>query len=238
MKKSAWIVLLIVLLAPTLFAGGAAEPGAAGAAGAAAAMEPGTEPPFLAARVASGELPPMAERIPQDPLVIEPYEKIGVYGGTWRTGSSRGFTTSFNEEVGLRRAHGADSGRRRRSEHDPLDGDERGLVAVHVAAAAWNAVVRRASIHLGRLHVLVRLTFCRIRSSRRCRPHGSRPAATWPTSKRLMNTRYESRSRSRILSFRCSPTRRARETFHPQSTICQQFHPTTCRPGGIGSAHR
>ncbi len=38
--------------------------------------------PFLDARVASGELPPVAERLPNDPPVIEPYGDVGQYGGT------------------------------------------------------------------------------------------------------------------------------------------------------------
>ena len=44
------------------------------------------EAPMLAARVASGDLPPVEERLPDDPLVITPVERIGKYGGTWRQG--------------------------------------------------------------------------------------------------------------------------------------------------------
>ena len=44
------------------------------------------EAPMLAARVAAGELPPVEERLPDDPLVITPVERIGKYGGTWRQG--------------------------------------------------------------------------------------------------------------------------------------------------------
>ncbi|MCY3832511.1 MAG: ABC transporter substrate-binding protein, partial [Chloroflexi bacterium] len=42
------------------------------------------EAPSLAERVAAGELPPVDERLPAEPLVIEPVEEIGQYGGTWR----------------------------------------------------------------------------------------------------------------------------------------------------------
>ncbi|MEX1019579.1 MAG: ABC transporter substrate-binding protein [Litorilinea sp.] len=42
------------------------------------------EAPMLAARVEAGELPPVAERLPTTPLVIQPAEMIGDYGGTWR----------------------------------------------------------------------------------------------------------------------------------------------------------
>lgn len=42
------------------------------------------EAPSLAEMVAAGELPPVDERLPAEPLVIEPVEEIGQYGGTWR----------------------------------------------------------------------------------------------------------------------------------------------------------
>ncbi len=46
------------------------------------------EAPSLAARVAAGELPPVEERLPENPLVLQPTRGIGKYGGTWY----RGFT--------------------------------------------------------------------------------------------------------------------------------------------------
>ena len=42
-----------------------------------------SEAPTLAAMVAAGTLPPVDERLPVEPLVIEPYNEIGQYGGTW-----------------------------------------------------------------------------------------------------------------------------------------------------------
>ncbi len=42
------------------------------------------ESPMLAERVAKGELPPVAERLPENPMVIEPVNEIGKYGGIWR----------------------------------------------------------------------------------------------------------------------------------------------------------
>ena len=42
-----------------------------------------SEAPMLAERVAAGELPPVEERLPTQPLVLEPLEEIGRYGGTW-----------------------------------------------------------------------------------------------------------------------------------------------------------
>jgi peptide/nickel transport system substrate-binding protein len=44
------------------------------------------ESPLLAAQVKAGKLPPVAERIGQDPLVIKPLHEIGKYGGAWRGG--------------------------------------------------------------------------------------------------------------------------------------------------------
>ena len=48
-----------------------------------------SEAPQLAEMVASGELPPVEERLPAEPLVVEPLE-IGQYGGTWRMGTRGG----------------------------------------------------------------------------------------------------------------------------------------------------
>ncbi len=42
------------------------------------------EPPFLAAKVASGELPPLDERLPESPAVVAGREAVGVYGGEVR----------------------------------------------------------------------------------------------------------------------------------------------------------
>src|SRR5687767_15369813 len=52
------------------------------------------EAPQLAELVKAGKLPPVAERIGQDPLVIKPLKEIGRYGGTWRRGFTGAFDTS------------------------------------------------------------------------------------------------------------------------------------------------
>ena len=44
---------------------------------------PLNEAPELHGLVAAGELPPLEERLPVEPMVIEPVEEIGQYGGTW-----------------------------------------------------------------------------------------------------------------------------------------------------------
>jgi peptide/nickel transport system substrate-binding protein len=43
-----------------------------------------TEAPMLAAMVEAGDIPPVDERLPTAPLVLEPVEEVGQYGGTWR----------------------------------------------------------------------------------------------------------------------------------------------------------
>lgn len=42
------------------------------------------EAPSLAQAVAAGELPPVGERLPSNPLVLDPADQIGSYGGTLR----------------------------------------------------------------------------------------------------------------------------------------------------------
>src|SRR5262245_26284378 len=56
------------------------------------------EAPQLAELVKTGKLPPVQERIGQDPLVVKPLREIGKYGGTWR----RGFTGAFDTSNGHR----------------------------------------------------------------------------------------------------------------------------------------
>ncbi len=43
-----------------------------------------SEAPVLAEQVEAGNLPPVAERLPSEPMVVEPFESVGQYGGTWR----------------------------------------------------------------------------------------------------------------------------------------------------------
>lgn len=41
------------------------------------------ESPLIQEQVLSGELPPIEERLPLNPVIIQPVDEIGVYGGTW-----------------------------------------------------------------------------------------------------------------------------------------------------------
>jgi len=51
------------------------------------------ESPMLRTKVAAGELPPVEQRLPENPLVVEPWEEIGRYGGKmfvpWFSGIAR-----------------------------------------------------------------------------------------------------------------------------------------------------
>ena len=56
------------------------------------------EAPMLAERVKAGKLPPVAQRVPAEPMVWQPLNEIGKYGGTWR----RAFTGPGDVENGNR----------------------------------------------------------------------------------------------------------------------------------------
>lgn len=43
------------------------------------------ESPMLADLVEQGKLPPVEERLPDEPLVVEPVDRVGTYGGEWHT---------------------------------------------------------------------------------------------------------------------------------------------------------
>ena len=91
------LAALFALLISMIVACGGAAPQAEGEAAepeqaaAAESTEPETasvynEAPMLAEMVASGDLPPVDERLPAEPQVIEPVERVGTYGGTLRFG--------------------------------------------------------------------------------------------------------------------------------------------------------
>jgi peptide/nickel transport system substrate-binding protein len=43
------------------------------------------EAPKLGARVRAGTLEPVHERLPDDPVIVRPVDRVGTYGGVWRT---------------------------------------------------------------------------------------------------------------------------------------------------------
>src|SRR5205814_5653382 len=54
--------------------------------------------PELAELVRQGKLPPVAHRLPEEPLVLKPLNSVGKYGGVWR----RGFVGPGDGENGNR----------------------------------------------------------------------------------------------------------------------------------------
>jgi peptide/nickel transport system substrate-binding protein len=64
-----------------------------------------SESPEFAKLVAAGTLPPVAQRVGQDPLVIKPLQSIGKYGGELR----RGFIGQGDHQNGRRFAAGPDT---------------------------------------------------------------------------------------------------------------------------------
>ena len=96
-KRSAWQWLAMLMIVALLAGCGApaaqpAEPAAAEPAQEsaqsttqeAAAPSASKESPMLAEMVTAGSLPPVEERLPVNPLVLEPVESAGQYGGTMR----------------------------------------------------------------------------------------------------------------------------------------------------------
>ena len=98
---AAWVLLLVFALVLAACGGGpepaAEEPAAAkeeaaqeSDEGAGDAMMSAKEAPQLAEMVAAGDLPPLEERIPIDPLVIDlPWIEVGKYGGTLKRTTTR-----------------------------------------------------------------------------------------------------------------------------------------------------
>lgn len=83
MKKALIILLVLLSGSALLFAGGAQERPGAGTEPDPGTVETptGNESPMLAEMVEAGELPPLEERLPDNPVVVEPYERVGEYGG-------------------------------------------------------------------------------------------------------------------------------------------------------------
>jgi peptide/nickel transport system substrate-binding protein len=88
------VTLTVLLVAGLAFASGTQEGGAATAGSTGNAGYAGSEAPMLARLVETGELPPLEQRLPDEPkLVNEMPEsqvdyRIGTYGGTIRTVTS------------------------------------------------------------------------------------------------------------------------------------------------------
>ena len=83
MYKALTLGLALLTVSAGLFASGSTDSGTTSAP--AASMASGgeySEAPMLAALVAAGELPPVAERLPVEPPVMEPIDSVGTYNDT------------------------------------------------------------------------------------------------------------------------------------------------------------
>ena len=63
-----------------------------------------SENPMFAAKVKAGQLPPVDRRLPEEPLVVLPYEECGRYGGTLR-GLSRALESGTSEILSWRQVN-------------------------------------------------------------------------------------------------------------------------------------
>ena len=79
--KKFFFAILFIIMTVSLFAGGKTESGTT-----AAQAEAKGEAPMLAEMVKAGKLPPVNERLPDDPIVVKAVDSIGKYGGTWHRG--------------------------------------------------------------------------------------------------------------------------------------------------------
>ncbi len=85
--RIAALLALALVGSAVLFAGGQPDKqGATPSAAAAPAAKPAKfkEAPELAELVKAGKLPPVEQRLPENPAVVKPIEQIGVYGGAWK----------------------------------------------------------------------------------------------------------------------------------------------------------
>ena len=87
-KKIINVLLLLLLVGSLAFAGGKSETTKEEPAATSTTAAKGKygEAPMLAELVKAGKLPPVDERLPENPRVVQPVERVGKYGGTWRQG--------------------------------------------------------------------------------------------------------------------------------------------------------
>lgn len=92
-SRFAWLAMLLMAMLVLAACGGGAAPAAEeemAAPDTAEEMAPASDSPYgeapmLAEMVAAGELPPVEERLPVEPVVVPVVNEIGQYGGTWNT---------------------------------------------------------------------------------------------------------------------------------------------------------
>jgi peptide/nickel transport system substrate-binding protein len=89
---------------------------------------------MLAELVKAGKLPPVEQRIPEEPLVIKPLRETGKYGGMWRRAfTGPGDTENFNRVMGAEK---------------PIHVDYTGYKLVPAVAKSWELVDGGKTIRL------------------------------------------------------------------------------------------
>ena len=139
---ASWALMLALMLVLAACGGGqqpaAAEEAApaedSDEAAADETMMSGHEAPTLAEMVAAGDLPPLEERIPIDPLVIDlPWIEVGQYGGTLKRTTTRSDFLDTSQYM-----YG----------HSPLHWEEGGAAIGPGLARAWESNAERDRVDL------------------------------------------------------------------------------------------
>ncbi len=66
----------------------------------AVSAQPYAEAPMLRDRVRAGTLPPVEQRLPDEPVIVEPVHTLGEYGGTWRRLTNGPSDMGLNSRLG------------------------------------------------------------------------------------------------------------------------------------------
>jgi peptide/nickel transport system substrate-binding protein len=92
------------------------------------------ESPMLAELVKAGKLPPVEQRVPEEPEVLKPLRETGKFGGTWRRAfTGPGDTENFNRVMGHEK---------------PVHVDYTGYKIVPAVAKSWDLVDGGKTIRL------------------------------------------------------------------------------------------
>ena len=145
------------------------------------------EAPMLEELVKAGKLPAVAERLPAHPRVITPVEKVGEYGGTWRSGMVGGSDRNWLFRIaGYEPLLAWDRDWTGKVDAEPGRGvfQQRRCHRVHLQAAQGPEMVGRPALHIGRYRLL--------------RQRASRPTRTcFPNATGLADGRRQGRASSR-----------------------------------------
>ncbi len=102
LRNKLLVIILCTLIGVSLFAAGGKETASETTTQALIRGSERKEAPMLHEKVLAGELPPLAQRLPENPYMQEVVEDIGIYGGTmrraWKGPSDRWGPAKLDEE--------------------------------------------------------------------------------------------------------------------------------------------